>query len=277
MNDIDWAAMADLLEDEGEVHRPYVRQAIDELSDLRPRRVLDIGSGPGVAACQLAETYPRAEVVAVDGAPELLARAEDRAKHLGQHLRTTVAEFPADLGRLETADLIWSANTMHHVGDQQTALEQLSTLLAPGGVLALTEGGLPSRWLPRDLGFGRPGLHFRLDDAMNERFTAMRAELPGSASTVEDWPSMLRRAGLVDARSRTFLVDLPAPLDEAPRRCVRHWMQRYRSALAEDVDATDLATLDRLLDPADPDGVDQREDLFFRTAKTVHYARRPQQ
>lgn len=46
MNDFDWAAMADLLELEGETHSPYVRQACDELRHLTPRRVLDIGSGP---------------------------------------------------------------------------------------------------------------------------------------------------------------------------------------------------------------------------------------
>ncbi|MBB6174363.1 SAM-dependent methyltransferase [Nocardiopsis mwathae] len=274
-DDLDWAAMADMLELEGETLIPYVRQALAELRHLDPHRVLDIGSGPGVAACRLASMFPEAEVVAVDGEPELLARAEQRAERLGVRLRTRQARFPEDLAELGPADLVWSAQVVHHVGDQQDALRRLAALLDVGGVLAVVEGGLPPRWLPRDLGFGRPGLQERLTVAMAEGFDRMRAELPGSVAVVEDWPGMLRAAGLTDVRSRTFLVDLPAPLAEGPRRFVRRSLERHRAASDEFLDAEDLATLDRLLDPADPAGVDRREDLFLLTARTVHLGRRP--
>jgi len=273
-NDFDWAAMADLLELEGETHSPYVRQALEELGDLAPRRILDIGSGPGVAACRMAARFPQAEVTAVDGSPELLARAEERAERLGVRLRTRVAGFPEGLADLGTADLVWSGQVVHHVGDQQGALDRLAGLLEPGGVLAIVEGGLPSRQLPRDLGFGRPGLQTRLDVKMAERYNRMRDELPGSVAVVEDWPGMLRAAGLTGVRSRTFLVDHPAPLADGPRQSVRSMLERQRKMLDELLDAEDLATLDRLLDPADPAGVDKREDLFLLTAKTVHFGRR---
>ncbi|MEU7133132.1 methyltransferase [Streptomyces sp. NPDC046261] len=274
MNDFDWAAMADMLELEGETHSPYVRQALEELAHLTPRRILDIGSGPGVAACRLAETFPQAEVTAVDGSPELLERAERRADRLGVRLRTRVAEFPEGLAGLGPADLVWSGQVVHHVGDQQDALNRLAGLLEPGGHLAIVEGGLQPRWLPRDLGFGRPGLQDRLGAAMGERFSRMRAELPGTVAVVEDWPGMLRAAGLTDVRSRTFLVDHPAPLADGPRRSVRQALERHRTVLDGLLDAEDLATLDRLLDPADPAGVDRRADLFLLTAKTVHFGRR---
>ncbi|MCI2422037.1 methyltransferase domain-containing protein [Saccharopolyspora sp. K220] len=276
MNDFDWAAMADMLEFEGEAHSPYVRQALEELDHLRPRRVLDIGSGPGVAACRLAAVFPQAEVTAVDGTPELLARAEQRAERLGVRLRTQLAEFPAGLADLGPADLVWSGQAVHHVGDQQGALDQLAELLEPGGVLAIVEGGLPTRWLPGDLGFGRPGLQARLDAVLADRFNQMRAELPCSVSVVEDWPGMLRTAGLAEARSKTFLVDHPAPLSDGLREWVRQTLARYRAGLGEHLDAGDVATLDRLLDPADPASVDQRADLFVLTAKTVHFGRRPE-
>ncbi|SHG25363.1 class I SAM-dependent methyltransferase [Streptoalloteichus hindustanus] len=273
--DFDWGAMADLLEAEGETNSPYVRQALDELEHLSPRRVLDIGSGPGVAACEMAATFPDAEVTAVDGTPELLARAEQRAERLGVRLRTRVAEFPEGLADLGPADLVWSAQVVHHVGDQQDALNRLAGLLEPGGTMAIVEGGLPARWLPRDLGFGRPGLQARLDVAMAERFNQMRAELPGTVAVVEDWPGMLRAAGLTEVRSRSFLVDHPAPLAEGPRKSVRRMLERVRGVAAEMLDAEDVATLDRLLDPADPAGVDQRADVFLLTAKTVHFGHRP--
>ncbi|ASU81794.1 SAM-dependent methyltransferase [Nocardiopsis gilva YIM 90087] len=273
--DVDWAAMAALLELEGETHSPYVRQALAELEHLSPRRILDIGSGPGVAACQFASAFPRADVTAVDGAPELLTRAEERAKRLGVRLATRTAEFPGGLADLGSADVVWSAQVVHHVGDQQAALHRLAGLVTPGGALAIVEGGLPSRYLPRDLGFGRPGLQFRLDAAMADRFSQMRDELPGSVAVAEDWPGMLRAAGLTEVRSRTFLVDRPAPLDDGARRFVRGVLERYREAVGELLEADDLATLDRLLDPADAAGIDRREDVFLLAAKTVHYGRRP--
>ncbi|GGM83736.1 SAM-dependent methyltransferase [Longimycelium tulufanense] len=275
MNDFDWVAMADMLELEGEAETPSVRQALAELKHLTPRWILDVGSGPGVAACRLAAAFPQAEVIAVDGAPELLARAEERAERLGVRLRTRVAEFPAGLADLGPADLVWSARVVHHVGDQQGALDQLAGLLVPGGVLAVVEGGLPARWLPRDLGFGRPGLQARLDAGMAERFNQMRAELPGSVAVVEDWPGMLRAAGLTEVRSKAFLVDHPAPLGDVPRRSVRQALERRRAVLGELLDVEDLAALDRLLDPADPGGVDRRADLFLLTATSVHFGRRP--
>ncbi|MGW1679281.1 class I SAM-dependent methyltransferase [Saccharopolyspora sp. NPDC002376] len=275
MTDLDWAAMADVMELEGEANRPYVQQALAELAHLEPKRIMDIGSGPGVAACQLAAAFPKAEVTAVDGTPELLARAEQRAKLLGVELRTREAEFPTGLDELEAADLIWSAQAVHHVGDQQDALNRMARLLTTDGVLAVVEGGLPTRWLPNDLGFGRPGLQARIDAAMSERFNQMRAELPGSVAAVETWADMLRTAGLVETRSKTFLVDRPAPLDDDTRRWVRGTVERYRHGLEGQLDAEDLATLDRLLDPTDPAGIDRRSDLFLLTAKTVHFGRKP--
>jgi SAM-dependent methyltransferase len=275
MNHHDWAAMADLLELEGETHSPYVRQALDELSNLKPRRILDIGSGPGVAACRMAEVFPHAEVTAVDGSPELLERAEKRAARLGVPLRTRLAAFPEGLADLGRADLVWSGQVVHHVADQQDALTRLAGLLEPGGVLAVVEGELPARSLPRDLGFGRPGLQARLDAAREDSFNRMREELPGSVAVVEDWAAMLRAAGLVSVRSKSFLVDHPAPLGEGPRASVTRYLQHRRTKLADVLDAEDLATLDRLLDPTDPAGVAHRPDLFLLTAKTVHFGRRP--
>ncbi|TSE02177.1 class I SAM-dependent methyltransferase [Skermania sp. ID1734] len=272
-NDIDWSAMADQLELEAELHSPYLHGAFDTFADLTPRRILDIGSGPGVAACLLAQRFPDAEVVAVDGSPELLARAEERAGRVGVRLRTEVAALPDDLAALPASDLVWSAQVMHHVGDQRAALAQVAGLVRPGGAVAIAEGGLPARWLPRDIGIGRPGLQARLDAALAARFTRMRAEVPDSVPVVEDWPAMLSAAGLVGAHSRSFLVDHPAPVTDPVRRAVRKLLERYRTGLADHLDADDLATLDRLLDQAEPVGIDSRPDLFFLTARTVHFAR----
>lgn len=276
MTDFDWAAMADLLEREGETNAPYVEQAVAVLSgQIKPKRILDIGSGPGVAACYFAAAFPEAEVIAVDGSSELLARAEQRAARLGVTLHTRAAEFPEGLADLPQADLVWSSHVVHHVGDQQDALNRLAGLLTPGGVLAIAEGGLPARWFPRDLGIGRPGLANRLDLAWAESFDRMRAELPGSVPVVEHWPALLTNAGLTGAHSRSFLIEHPAPLAQSHRSSLRRILERHRDGLSEQLAQDDLATLNRLLDPAAPEGIDHRQDLFFLSARTVHFASKP--
>ncbi|MFE7564408.1 class I SAM-dependent methyltransferase [Kitasatospora sp. NPDC057500] len=272
--DFDWDALAVHLEREAEVQAPAVTAAARWLGGLLDgvpvRRVLDVGSGPGVIAGLLADGFPDAEVVAVDQSAALLERARTRsAGRVGTHR----ADLPEDFGTLGGADLVWSGNAIHHLGDQQAALTALGATLRPGGVLAVAERGLPARCLPRDLGLGRPGLQARLDAAHEETFTAMRESAPGSVAVVEDWPAMLAAAGLVPTGSRTFLVDRPAPLDPATREFLHVQLARRREQFADLLDAADLAALDALLDRGAPAGILNRPDAFYLAALTVHTAR----
>lgn len=274
--DYDWAALGEQLERNAEVHRDFLDQVMDWLRAQvdEPARIVDVGSGPGVAACALAETFGEAEVVAADRAPELLALAERRAARLGVRISTLRADLPEAFGELGAADLIWTSGVMHHIGDQQDALNRLGAQLRPGGVLAVVEGGLQMRFLPRDIGFGRPGLQSRLDAASEDWFTDMRAGLPGSTRAVEDWPAMLVKAGLMPSASRTFLVDLPAPLDTEPRLLLRDLLVRQREMLGDRIDAEDHAVIDRLVDEDDRESLLWRPDAFLLNARTVHSARR---
>ncbi|CRK58266.1 hypothetical protein [Alloactinosynnema sp. L-07] len=274
--DIDWAVMATWLEDSGELQLPALRDTATRLADLldpnhKIRRVLDIGSGPGVMTSVLADAFPDAEAVAVDGSPELLDRALARAERLGLGGRVTVrhAELPEGLDGIGQADLIWSSRAVHHLGDQQAALTALAEVLRPGGLLAVAEGGLPMRFLPRDINIGRPGLQARLDVAQEEWFEVMRTELPGSTPVVEDWTAMLSRAGLTHVGSFTSLLDLPAPLGETGRAYLHAHLSRIRHTVTDALDTQDRDTLDALLDPDSPESILRRPDAFILSATTV--------
>ncbi|MBV2355481.1 class I SAM-dependent methyltransferase [Streptomyces sp. J2-1] len=279
-HDIDWSEMAPMLESQAELFAPLYERVTAWLAQevTEPGLIVDAGSGPGVVACVFAEAFPGARVVAVDGTGPLLERAAERAARQGlaDRFDTLTGDLPDVLKSLAyPADLLWASRSVHHLGDQQAALTAFAERLAPGGTLAVLEGGLPARFLPRDLGFGRPGLQARLDALEQEWFERMRAGLPGSVPVTEDWPALLTAAGLRHTRSRTFLLDLPAPVSDHARAHIATTLTRLRDTAAEDLDADDLATLDRLLDPADPAGVHRRPDVFVLAAHTVHTGVRP--
>ncbi|MFJ4807617.1 class I SAM-dependent methyltransferase [Streptomyces longwoodensis] len=279
--DIDWAEMAHHLESQAELFTPLYERALAWLGKevTEPGLIVDVGSGPGVVSCLFAEMFPGARVVAADGSEPLLQRARERAGRLGYGDRfgTLPGELPEALKELDyPADLMWAGRSLHHLGDQRAALAAFAERLAPGGTLAIMEGGLPPRFLPRDLGFGRPGIEARLDALEAEWFARMRAELPDTVAETEDWAALLTSAGLRHPRSRSFLLDLPAPAPDRARAYVAASLGRLRDTLGEDMDAEDRATLDRLLDPEDEASVHRRRDVFVLAAHTVHTAVRPQ-
>lgn len=271
--------MGPMLEQEAEVSRPQYEEAARWIAGLpevpKVRRVLDIGSGPGVISCLLAEVFHEAEVVAVDSTPALLERTRARAERLGlgDRVRTRRADIPDELDGLGGADLIWVGNALHHMGDQRAVLAGFAALLCPGGTVALAEGGLQPRRLPRDIGMGRPGLEARLEAINADRFEDMRAALPGTKRETEDWSALFTAVGLEPQGTRGFLLDLPAPLSDRARDHVVAEFTRRREMFAEDLTAEDIAVLDRLLDPEDPAGLRRRPDVFLLSVRTVHLGR----
>ena len=277
-DDIDWKELGTQLERGAEVTSSWTDQAIAWLRE-RPaavRRILDIGSGPGVTTCRLAAAFPHADVLAVDGEPALLSRVTGRAARLGlaDRVRTHEADLSADLTSVGRADIIWTSHVLHHLGDQRAAVARLAALLEPGGVLAVAEGGLPNRFLPRELGFGRPALESRLDAVQEAWFTEMRESLPDTVAEPDDWPAMLTAAGLEAPATRTFLAEVPAPVDDQAREYIIRAFTRTRDLLAGHLDEDDRETLTHLLDPAAGDGLHHRRDIRVLTARTLHTARR---
>lgn len=282
---VDWSErVAGLVEMAREEHDWYEAVAA---SLLRPgdRVAVDVGCGAGGMTLALAAALGEAGfVLAVDGEPELLAAVRELVG--GRSGLATVKTLVADLGDgaepvraalAGPADLLWASASVHHVGDQQAAVDALASLLGPGGRLALAEGGLAARNLPWDLGVGEPGLELRLEAANDRWFARMRAELPGSVRMPYGWSEALRRAGLTAVTARSTLRETPTPLrDEVRAQVVERlarWVDRLR--LTGLLDAADVAAWDRLLDPEDPAWLGHRDDLFRLDVRTVHLGVRP--
>jgi SAM-dependent methyltransferase len=267
------------LETSARFDAPWVAEAVAWLIDAAgspegsgpPQRVLDVGCGAGGAACAFAGVLGPGVVTGFDRDPRLLAIAGRRAVDAGLagHIRWLAAGVDALPVEAGSADLVWASGVVHHLPDQQAAIGSLAALLRPGGRLALVEGGLPLRCLPFDIGLGRVGLEARLDEARSRWFADMRDELRGPPLPY-GWPEALRRAGLVDVRARSFLAEVPPPLDDFGRQVAERHLSSALSELGDRLAPGDRDTISRLLDPDDAAYVGRRDDLMVTAVRALN-------
>jgi SAM-dependent methyltransferase len=272
----DWLVTLDL---NARFDRPWTDDAVAWLlpGGAGARTVVDAGCGAGGAACAFAHRLGRgSHVVALDRDPRLVAQARRRAHDEGvsDRVHPSVGEVGTLPVRAGGVDLVWASGVVHHVPDQQRAVGELANLLRPGGRVALVEGGLPLRCLPHDDGVGRPGLEARIDAARAGWFDDMRAELRGPPMPY-GWPRALASAGLVGIRTRSFLAEATAALDDVGGRIVQQHLTSALGELGERLGADDRRALARLLDPDDVAYVGARDDLVVTAVRTVHVGALP--
>jgi trans-aconitate 2-methyltransferase len=148
--------------------RPFL-DLIARIGAVEPRRVADLGCGPGNLTRILPERWPGAEVVGLDSSPEMIERA-NAAQIPG--VRFEVADLrswrPAD-----EADVLVSNATLQWVPGHLELLPQLVARVAPGGWFAfqvpgnfdepshvlLHELGADARFSPYLQGIARPDGH----------------------------------------------------------------------------------------------------------------------
>ncbi|WP_432968729.1 class I SAM-dependent methyltransferase [Dactylosporangium sp. CA-233914] len=267
--------LAELLELDAEVLHTYHAGIAGWVRSEGPESakvIVDLGAGTGAGTLLLLEQFPGAHVVAVDADPAMLQRLAANAAARGAGERVTTVHADLDTAwptGLQAADVVWAANSMHHMADPQRVLRDILAALSPGGVLALAELDTFPRFLPDELGVGRPGLESRAHEAMARR---REVDMPFMYA---DWSLALAKAGFEVRAERRFEVTLPAPLPPAGVRYARTSLRRIRDGLAESLDPDDVAALDALLDEHGPQSLTRRDDLTVRAARTVWIAARP--
>ena len=270
----DEAAMAELLDLDAEVLHSYLSEVtawIDALAAEPPHRILDLGSGTGTGALALVRRFPAADIIAVDKSVPLLHHLSGKARALGVagRIRIVPADLDAAWPAIGSVDLAWASSSLHHMADPDRVLAEVFGAIRPGGLLAVAELGSFPRFLPDDIGIGRPGLEARGHAALAD---AVASEVPHLGS---DWGPRLTKAGFAIEAERTFAIDLEPPLPAAAGRYAQASLRRIRPSLDGRMSADDLAALDTLIDSDGPDSVLRRDDLTVRTTRTVWAARRP--
>jgi SAM-dependent methyltransferase len=242
-------ASAVRLEVEGELSSGVVEAAIGVCAGLfddagvQVRRVVDLGSGPGVGTALLAQAFRSACVLAVDGSRAMLERAEARATRLGHagRIETRRLDLDGELASLGRCDLAWAAMAVHHADDEVATLRRIRSLLDPRGLLCVLERADPTSIDFAD-DLGHPGIWDRLRAARDDWFESVRDRMPGAMNAAA-YPSMLAAAGLHPVVDRTLVDTRHAPPDAATHEFVAGELERTLRDLASIGTDTDLQAL----------------------------------
>ena len=123
----------------------------------------------------------------------------------------------------------------------------------------------PLRFLPDDLGVGRPGFETRALDALS----VVHAEAVPTLGA--PWASILGDAGWTVTGQHDLVIDEPSPEHPLAGRYARGWFDRLSHGLADRLDAEDRLTLTTLLGDG-PLSLLRRTDLHLRGVRTVTVA-----
>lgn len=249
---------------------PELRAAIEELGLAPGMRVLDAGCGSGEALAWLAAAVGPGGLAAGIDLAAAHACVAHRAAPGAFVLNADLAQAPFRDGAF---DLVWSANTLHHLREPRRGVQALRALLRPGGRLVIGQSALlPELLFAWDSRLERL-THAAVRQYYLDRYGVEERDIAGARAVL----GLLRHAGLEDVIVRTRLIERTSPLDSATERYLSEaifrdtWGERLRRFLS----AEDYAQLAALCDPQHPDFALRRADFHFIQSFTVATGARP--
>jgi trans-aconitate 2-methyltransferase len=99
---------------------------------LEPKRIVDLGCGPGNSTAVLRRRWPQAEIVGIDSSPEMIAAARSDAPQ-GKWEQADISNWSS----AQPFDLIFSNAALQWVTEHSRLYPHLLQQVSPGGALAV--------------------------------------------------------------------------------------------------------------------------------------------
>jgi SAM-dependent methyltransferase len=189
------------------------RSALLALLPPAPADVLDVGTGTGVIALQLADLGYA--VRGVDLSEKMLSHARRKMSESGADVHFEIGNAMEPPGAPESVDVVFSRHVIHMLTNPARALENWFRLLRPGGRVVIIDGLWGQD--PED----------RIDDDV-------QASLPlrGSDATVDDVRRLVEDAAFVDATVSDLAeidrVERELSTEEEPATNILHYVVAAR-------------------------------------------------
>ncbi|HEY7391766.1 MAG TPA: methyltransferase domain-containing protein [Bryobacteraceae bacterium] len=115
----------------GDQRTQPVRDLISRIQLPNPRRIIDLGCGPGNSTEELRRRWPEADITGLDSSPEMIGRARGAFPEA-----IWVAADAASWKAAEPFDLVFSNAMLHWVRNHEDVCPRLLDQVADGGALA---------------------------------------------------------------------------------------------------------------------------------------------
>ena len=123
----------------------FKRRLIEQAALQPGHHILDLGCGTGTLTIMLKQAMPGAQVVGLDGDPDVLAIARKKAEQAGVEIRFDTGLASDLLYKAETFDRVLSSLVIHHLttADKEKAFKEVFRILKHGGEFHGADFGRP--------------------------------------------------------------------------------------------------------------------------------------
>ncbi|KJZ70012.1 hypothetical protein HIM_10593 [Hirsutella minnesotensis 3608] len=173
--------------------------------DLTGRSILDIGTGTGIWAVQIADKYPSASVVGLDLSPI-------QPQIVPPNVQFYVEDVERDWNEIAAYDFIHCRGMSGSITDWPTLFHKIYQALRPGGIIEIHEM-LPAIFLTNQ----EPVLNGPLVDLMRGLVTA-HSQIGRSLDPVSNFRTWTEEAGLIEFSEEIFEIPLGSWPEDQQRK-----------------------------------------------------------
>ena len=133
------------------IDKAWRRRVMRKVRRMKPQRILDLATGTGDLAINMAKRMPKAKIMGVDLSEKMLAVAAEKVRRKG--LDDHIALYQGDAENLDLKDGVMDVVTVafgvRNFGNIEQGLREIWRVLASGGHLVILEFSTPRNLLVR--------------------------------------------------------------------------------------------------------------------------------